>query len=216
MPSREELLAAIRARPDDDAPRLVYADFLLEEGDPRGELIMLQCQGKADDPRVAELIAAQERTWVRGAQHCKRIVWRRGFPAELHLSPSMPRSMFSVPPYLSGGAVGGWLRAWKPDGGPEPAVLFGRHPVVFDATRARAALIVSACTNTDPAHDCAPDFHGDGQCSMGDVAFAVTVPDGQTLTSRALPKSTLTSFAFSDDGRQLILVGDVTVEMPLP
>ncbi len=34
-----ELLAAIAAAPDDMAPRLVYADYLLSSGDERGELI---------------------------------------------------------------------------------------------------------------------------------------------------------------------------------
>ena len=38
------LIAAILAAPDDDAPRLVYADWLMERGDPRGELIALQCR----------------------------------------------------------------------------------------------------------------------------------------------------------------------------
>ena len=39
------LLAAIRGAPaDDDGPRLVYADWLIERGDPRGTFIMLQCQ----------------------------------------------------------------------------------------------------------------------------------------------------------------------------
>lgn len=36
-------LEAIRAAPDDDAPRLVYADWLSERGDPRGEFIVAQC-----------------------------------------------------------------------------------------------------------------------------------------------------------------------------
>jgi uncharacterized protein (TIGR02996 family) len=36
------LLDDILAHPDDDAPRLVYADHLLEQGDPRGELIAVQ------------------------------------------------------------------------------------------------------------------------------------------------------------------------------
>ncbi|MEZ4237102.1 MAG: TIGR02996 domain-containing protein [Myxococcota bacterium] len=37
MPDLDErLLDAVRAAPDDDAPRLVYADRLLERGDPRG------------------------------------------------------------------------------------------------------------------------------------------------------------------------------------
>lgn len=45
--SELDLLEAIYAAPDDDAPRLVYADALLERGDPRGELIVRQCQGDA-------------------------------------------------------------------------------------------------------------------------------------------------------------------------
>lgn len=39
----KELLAKIFARLDDDAPRLVLADWLTEQGDPRGEFIQLQC-----------------------------------------------------------------------------------------------------------------------------------------------------------------------------
>lgn len=40
MATEAELLAAITATPD-DATRLVYADWLLANGDPRGELIIL-------------------------------------------------------------------------------------------------------------------------------------------------------------------------------
>ncbi|MDQ3297523.1 MAG: TIGR02996 domain-containing protein [Myxococcota bacterium] len=36
-----DLLAAISADPDDEAPQLVIADWLLASGDPRGELIIL-------------------------------------------------------------------------------------------------------------------------------------------------------------------------------
>lgn len=38
------LLGAILQRPDDDEPRLVYADALLSRGDPRGEFINIQCE----------------------------------------------------------------------------------------------------------------------------------------------------------------------------
>jgi uncharacterized protein (TIGR02996 family) len=45
-PRREEaeaeLLAAVYRDPDDDGPRLVYADWLEQQGDSRGELIVLQ------------------------------------------------------------------------------------------------------------------------------------------------------------------------------
>lgn len=44
-PQREaELLAAVRAEPDHDAPRMVYADWLDEHGAARGQFIQLQCQ----------------------------------------------------------------------------------------------------------------------------------------------------------------------------
>jgi uncharacterized protein (TIGR02996 family) len=40
----DALIAAIAAAPDDDAPRLVYADWLIERGEAVGELIALQCR----------------------------------------------------------------------------------------------------------------------------------------------------------------------------
>jgi uncharacterized protein (TIGR02996 family) len=39
----QRLLAAIAAAPEDDGPRLVYADWLQQRGDPRGDLIAVQC-----------------------------------------------------------------------------------------------------------------------------------------------------------------------------
>jgi uncharacterized protein (TIGR02996 family) len=53
------LLAEVLAQPDDDAARLVYADFLQQQGDPRGELIALQLQPelpRAQQQRVRELL----------------------------------------------------------------------------------------------------------------------------------------------------------------
>jgi uncharacterized protein (TIGR02996 family) len=42
--SEEQLLAAVLAAPQDDTPRLVYADWLTQRGDPRGEYIQLACR----------------------------------------------------------------------------------------------------------------------------------------------------------------------------
>jgi uncharacterized protein (TIGR02996 family) len=39
----DAFIRAIIAEPDDDVPRLVYADWLDERGDPRGEFIRVQC-----------------------------------------------------------------------------------------------------------------------------------------------------------------------------
>jgi uncharacterized protein (TIGR02996 family) len=44
MALEQDLLQAIRDSPDDDGPRLVYADWLLEQENPQGELIQIQCQ----------------------------------------------------------------------------------------------------------------------------------------------------------------------------
>jgi uncharacterized protein (TIGR02996 family) len=45
MPTRDEFLQAIIANRDDDGPRLVYADWLEEQGEgERAELIRVQCE----------------------------------------------------------------------------------------------------------------------------------------------------------------------------
>jgi uncharacterized protein (TIGR02996 family) len=63
MTDAAALLAAIRQLPDDDAPRLVYADWLDEHGQPeQAEFIRVQCAlARHDSPalrrREAELLA---------------------------------------------------------------------------------------------------------------------------------------------------------------
>src|SRR5262249_49882413 len=42
--NEQTFLHAIRAEPGDDIKRLVYADWLEERGDPRGEFIRVQCR----------------------------------------------------------------------------------------------------------------------------------------------------------------------------
>jgi uncharacterized protein (TIGR02996 family) len=65
-----DMLGAVEDSPDDDEPRLIYADFLQTRGDPRGELIAVQCalakQPDADGAlrqREAELLGAHARAW---------------------------------------------------------------------------------------------------------------------------------------------------------
>ena len=43
-PDEEAFLFEIAANPDSDAPRLVFADWLEERGDPRSEFIRIQCE----------------------------------------------------------------------------------------------------------------------------------------------------------------------------
>jgi uncharacterized protein (TIGR02996 family) len=54
----DALLATVYANPTDDGARAVYADWLLERGDPHGELISAQLAG--DEPEVKDLVAV---TW---------------------------------------------------------------------------------------------------------------------------------------------------------
>jgi uncharacterized protein (TIGR02996 family) len=67
----DELFRAIWERPTDSELRLVLADALLEAGDPRGELIQLQQNPRADqEQRVMRLIQQHGLTWLgslRGA-----------------------------------------------------------------------------------------------------------------------------------------------------
>jgi uncharacterized protein (TIGR02996 family) len=58
------LIAAIQAEPDDDRVRMVYADVLQQQGDPRGELIAVQVQlaqaRAAYDDKLAAKLAKRE------------------------------------------------------------------------------------------------------------------------------------------------------------
>src|SRR5581483_842000 len=92
MRDDEAFLRAIIDNPDDDLPRLVYADYLDEHGDPeRAEFIRLQCDFArsplADEPRRKKL---WDRQWDLLTQHRERwagslgaisheLIYRRGF-----------------------------------------------------------------------------------------------------------------------------------------
>jgi uncharacterized protein (TIGR02996 family) len=82
------LLAAVLAAPDDDAPRLVYADWLLERGDVRGELIRLDCrhaivgdvsdEGRMLRKRIAQILQASAAAVMGEAAAYKPMI-HRGF-----------------------------------------------------------------------------------------------------------------------------------------
>ncbi|HJZ91669.1 MAG TPA: TIGR02996 domain-containing protein [Gemmataceae bacterium] len=91
-------IRAIAADPDDDAPRLVYADYLEESGDPsrkaRAELIRFQvaaARERPDDPKAGETVPEQlAQTWVPTWSYslppipnCKWGPYRRGFIDEV-------------------------------------------------------------------------------------------------------------------------------------
>jgi uncharacterized protein (TIGR02996 family) len=77
MGSIPDLWRLVAESPDDLGPRLVLADALLEQGDPRGEMIALQCRGadakifirggdsvEPGSERINELIAEYWNVWM--------------------------------------------------------------------------------------------------------------------------------------------------------
>ncbi|WP_166821634.1 TIGR02996 domain-containing protein [Thalassoroseus pseudoceratinae] len=61
MQTNEQFLHAIVEDPDNDLPRLVYADWLDEQGDPRGEFIRVQCELAKLDEFDPDRIPLEER-----------------------------------------------------------------------------------------------------------------------------------------------------------
>src|SRR5438270_10047207 len=74
MSHDDAFLRAIIENPDDDGPRLLYADWLDERGDPRGEFIRVQCALAGMDEydprrwdlmtRERELLAIHQQEWL--------------------------------------------------------------------------------------------------------------------------------------------------------
>lgn len=78
-----DLLRAITSRPKDDAPRRVYADWLLEREDPRGAFINLQLAPTRDPKRENKLLKAHGKKWLGPFQLklLRKPVFARGFVA---------------------------------------------------------------------------------------------------------------------------------------
>jgi len=88
MPARNsELEGQIAKSPGDPAPYLVYADWLAEKGDPRGELITLSVALEKDpaNTKLAEraqaLHADHDAEWLAGVagQDAIAVTWKYGF-----------------------------------------------------------------------------------------------------------------------------------------
>jgi uncharacterized protein (TIGR02996 family) len=91
----EAFLQEIIAHPDDDTPRLIYADWLDETGDPaqaaRAEFIRLQCEkeqrrrfdpDRGDGEREVQLLGKHLSAWLAEVPRITRVEWgpfNRGF-----------------------------------------------------------------------------------------------------------------------------------------
>lgn len=104
MTDRDALLRAIIEAPDDDAPRLVYADWLDENGDPaRAEFIRVQCDMHGmpnPDDRWNQLLRRSE-----ALLHRNRKRWRRELPG--------PRAIWWSDRYTRGFLQNGTADRWS-------------------------------------------------------------------------------------------------------
>src|SRR3954465_13878190 len=97
MSGESAFLSAIREAPEDDGPRLVFADWLEDHGDPaRADFIRVQCELarlERDDERGAELkrrekqlLDENEGRWAEGLSD---VAWgwqfARGLPDQVTL-----------------------------------------------------------------------------------------------------------------------------------
>lgn len=118
MVTEAELLAAVFADPEVDAPRLVYADWLQERGDPRGAFIAAQCaHGRAEAAPLeheaawlGELAELLDPEWRR-----TRTRFQRGFLSHAclrrDLSAPRHRALAQHPAWSTLVAVDGDVRA---------------------------------------------------------------------------------------------------------
>ncbi|MEK6236886.1 MAG: TIGR02996 domain-containing protein, partial [Planctomycetales bacterium] len=74
--SHERFLAEVFAHPNDDAPKLVYADWLEERGDKRADFIRLVVEGEPTDEEISQ---AAELEW---SGHYRRTVKSADLPRE--------------------------------------------------------------------------------------------------------------------------------------
>src|ERR1700680_1652632 len=93
--THDDFLQAIIERPDDDAPRLIFADWLEDHGEPeraafiRVQLDLAKVAEKDErrhglEEREKELLARHEEEWVRPVRNCV-VSWafQRGFITEV-------------------------------------------------------------------------------------------------------------------------------------
>jgi uncharacterized protein (TIGR02996 family) len=108
------LVAGLRANPDDEAARKVFADALVARGDPWGEILALEQAGKrAAAAKLLKKHAAQ----VTGGFGLRRFTWTDGFIDEVEIDrrdPSQASSMLDDVCALPAAVLLRGLRLWLP------------------------------------------------------------------------------------------------------
>jgi uncharacterized protein (TIGR02996 family) len=109
-PTEQDFVRRARAAPDDDEPRLAYALWLRQRGDPRGDFIEASCllarrdleptsdEARALDETVRRLMSQHEREWTAELrellgdtrqENFRPATFRRGFVERLWVPPDV-------------------------------------------------------------------------------------------------------------------------------
>ncbi len=139
--SDTELLELIYAAPDDDTPRLVFADSLSERGDARGEFIQLQVQrargqGSAELLRRERELAADKKRlagWALPLANGGEFRMGRGFPDRMTLKPASAKKVLGERAWATVKRVE-WLQKLST----KLALELIEHPSVAHLTEVRA------------------------------------------------------------------------------
>jgi uncharacterized protein (TIGR02996 family) len=108
-------LQVIGASPDDDGPRLLYADYLEEKGDPAGaaraEFIRVQCALNAAGPEDVSAAGLRRRERALLTEHWR--AWLK--PACQALGEALPDGPGRRDPRTGGPAEDRYILKWLPD-----------------------------------------------------------------------------------------------------
>jgi uncharacterized protein (TIGR02996 family) len=117
MKTHAGFLEAINADPDDDAPRLIYADWLEDNGeDERAEFIRDQCRAASLpacnerdelEDRAEDLLRQHRQTWIAPLTRGERPEFHRGFLERIQMTPrqfpQQAKALFELGPACTPG-----------------------------------------------------------------------------------------------------------------
>jgi uncharacterized protein (TIGR02996 family) len=205
----ESFLETIRRNPEEDAPRLVYADWLEERGDPRAEFLRLDCRlghlssGSRTRPKIRtrmdklrQNIDGDWMAWVERADRFS-LCWN----GPLYESEGMPLRYVAY--------------NWRDNNYDEPGIQEGDYVYLFQLERPRALIVIARMrvidvTTPDAFRTASPDalayvvgrlgedigsnFMGDG-ILIGDTGSTVRL-------CRPLPTGVVHRLKFQDRKRK--------------
>lgn len=177
------------ADPDDDLPRSILADALIEVGDPRGEFIALQLRG-GPDRAAAQLLAAHGKTWLGPLAGVLAADFRfeRGFLARCTIPAAKARRAIA----LAGDPRWSTVRSFA---GPAAIAL---HPAMRALTMLTIGPVAHAALLTDAPRPRLHALHYTPSGAPGEraaLARCAALPNLRTLELRGAPLADVLAIA---------------------